>query len=121
MYKITWVDGRQEILCADQRAVEDAVSEIGTDGGLVKWITTHKAVISFYNTIIAYVEFVEPEIKKEFLSNFTDEAVQALPNDEAKELLIAYDKYVARNIDDETYQEIESLLYFISFIWVNRQ
>ena len=117
MYEITWVDGRQEIPCKDKRAVEDAVLSIGTDGGLVKWITQNKAVINYYNTIIAYVEFVEPEIKVDFLSDFTDEAISFLLKDEAKELLIAYDKYVAGHIDNETYKDIESLLYFMSFVW----
>jgi len=120
MYEITWLDGRQEIICDTKKGVMDTVARIGIDGGIVKWITEHKAVISFYNTIMAYVNYHECKSRVSFLTELTYEAVQALPNDEAKELLIGYDNYVKEHIDNETYEDIESLLYFIAFIWANR-
>lgn len=120
MYKITWIDGGQEDLCKDKVEVDNLVRGIGTDGGLVKWISEHKAVINYYNAIIAYVVYVEPKTRVDLLPSFTNEAIQALANDEARELLKDYSWYVAAHIDNGTYKEIESLLYFMSFVWVNK-
>jgi hypothetical protein len=121
MYEITYVDGRQEIICKDKKEVDDHVSQIGNDGGLVKWITEQKAVINFYNTIVAYVVYVEPKSRVDFLPSFTEEALEALANDEARELLKDYSWYVDAHIDNGTHKEIGSLLYFMSFVWVNKK
>jgi hypoxanthine phosphoribosyltransferase len=121
MYEITYIDGRQEILCKDKKEVAEHVSQIGNDGGLIQWITEQKAVINYYNTIVAYVVYVAPKSRVDFLPSFTEEALQTLANDEVRELLKDYSWYVDAHIENETYKEIESLLYFMSFVWVNKK